>query len=116
LPGPENVTETLLKSLLETFTATRDLHKTLRVKEKRDHEAIKMLKGYPDSRHNYCVERDDMDTAGEDAIRRDEAAVKREFQRGYDNLGLRYADGDGKYPTSFTVHTSAVLNADCSSQ
>ncbi|KAF2807427.1 uncharacterized protein BDZ99DRAFT_573256 [Mytilinidion resinicola] len=91
---PDNVIESLLHTLLETFTATRDLHKTLRIKEKRDHEAIKTLKGYPESRRNYYVDSDGMDEAGENAISLDKSAVKREFQRGYSDLGHRYAMGD----------------------
>ncbi|KAF2199024.1 hypothetical protein GQ43DRAFT_465140 [Delitschia confertaspora ATCC 74209] len=89
---PANVVEALVYSLLEAFDATRDLYKTLRIKEKRDHEELKRLKGYPESPISDHL--DDDAAAGNASIVLDKAAVKHEFSNGFDSLGPPFAVGD----------------------
>jgi len=90
---PANVVESLAYTLLEVLNATRDLYKTLRIKEKRDHETLERSKGYPPSPVSDHL--DDDAAAGNASIVLDKAAVKREFDHGMDTLGPPFAVGDG---------------------
>jgi hypothetical protein len=89
---PANVIEGLVYTLLDVFDATRDLYKTLRIKERRDHEDIKRRKGYPPSPPGDHL--DEETAAGNASIVLDKAAVKREFSNGVDALGPQFAVGD----------------------
>lgn len=89
---PAHVLQTLVNTLLDVFDATRDLHQTLTVKEQRDYELSLRSKGYPSSRRiEYVV---DGRLGSDEAIVLDKAAVTRQFELGYQALGVEFAIGD----------------------
>ncbi|KAF2132413.1 hypothetical protein P153DRAFT_311407 [Dothidotthia symphoricarpi CBS 119687] len=89
---PVNVVQALVYTLLDVFDATRDLHQTLRVKEKREYEQSLRAKGYPSSRRIEYVEDDEFD--GDEAIVMDKAAIKRQYELGCQEIGTQFAVGD----------------------
>ncbi|KAF2192795.1 hypothetical protein K469DRAFT_694838 [Zopfia rhizophila CBS 207.26] len=91
-PDPANVVQALVQTLLDVFEATRDLYKTLRSKEKRDHDKLLRSKGYPDTRRSEYVDEDD--AVDDESILLDKAAVTREFEIGFQDLGAQFAVGD----------------------
>jgi hypothetical protein len=72
---PANIVQSLVYTLLDVFDSTRDLHQTLRVKEKRDYESSLRSKGYPSSRRIEYVE--DESLGKDEDLVMDKAAVKR---------------------------------------
>jgi hypothetical protein len=72
---PANIVQALVYTLLDVFDAARDLHQTLKVKEKRDYELSLRSKGYPPSRRIEFVE-DESFGKDEDLVM-DKAAVTR---------------------------------------
>jgi len=97
---PANVVQALVYTLLDVFDAARDLHLTLKSKEKRDYEQRLRSKGYPQSRKIEYIE-DDLST--DDSIVLDKAAVTRQFEIGYQDIGSPFAVGDGKTYASSEV-------------
>lgn len=95
---PNNVVQALVYTLLGAFDATRDLYQTLQVKEKRDYETNLRSKGYPTTRRLEYVEDGSLGT-DEDLIA-DQAAVTRQFEIGYQQLGTQFAEGYGESPES----------------
>lgn len=90
---PTNVVQALVNTLLDVFDATRDLYQTLSIKEQRDYELSLRAKGYPPSRHVEYVE--DERLGSEEAIALDKATVTRQFETGYQIIGVDFAIGDG---------------------
>lgn len=90
---PTNVVQALVYTLLDVFDAARDLHQTLRHKEKRDYEQKLKSKGYPQSRRIEYVEDGELST--DESIVMDKAAVTRQFETGYQDIGAQFAIGDG---------------------
>jgi hypothetical protein len=87
--------QALVYTLLDVFDATRDLHQTLKAKEKRDYESNLREKGYPSSRRIEYVEDDKL---GNDAdLVMDKAAVTRQFEIGFQKIGAQFAVGDGTH-------------------
>lgn len=82
-------------TLYEAFDATRDLYETLAVKERRDYEQSLRSKGYPSSRRIEYVKDDEL--GSDAAIALDKAAVKRQFEIGFEMLDAEFANGDGKF-------------------
>jgi hypothetical protein len=82
---PSHVVQALLYTLLNVFDAARDVHQTLSTKEKRDFEQC--------SRRIEYVEEDGL--ASDAGIVMDKAAVMRQFEIGYETLGVEFAVGDG---------------------
>ncbi|KAF2877017.1 hypothetical protein BDV95DRAFT_643736, partial [Massariosphaeria phaeospora] len=95
---PANVAQALVYTLLNVFDATRDLYETLRNKEKRDYQENLRSKGYPSSRRIEYVDGDGAD--GEEAIVMDKAAVTRQFEIGFQDVGAQYAVGDASASTA----------------
>ncbi|KAF2254693.1 hypothetical protein BU26DRAFT_418084, partial [Trematosphaeria pertusa] len=89
---PANVVQALVYTILDVFDATRDLYQTLRKKEKRDHEQDLRARGYPSSRKIEYV--DDYETGGDESIVVDKAAVTRQFEIGFQDVGSQFAVGD----------------------
>ncbi|KAF2110103.1 hypothetical protein BDV96DRAFT_651256 [Lophiotrema nucula] len=89
---PANVVQALVYTLLDVFDATRDLYKTLKNKERRDYETSLRAKGYPDSRRISYIEDDSI--AGDESIVMDKAAVTKEFEIAYQDVGAQFAVGD----------------------
>ncbi|KAF2741323.1 hypothetical protein EJ04DRAFT_480599 [Polyplosphaeria fusca] len=89
---PANVIQALVYTLLDVFDATRDLYNTLRNKERRDYEQSLRSRGYPESRRIDIV--DDDKIANDESIVFDKAAVTREFEIGYQDVGNYFAVGD----------------------
>jgi hypothetical protein len=90
---PANVVQALVYTLLDVFDAARDLHQTLRHKEERDLELRLRSKGYPQSRRIEYVEDDELST--DEGIVLDKAAVTRQFENGFQDIGGQFAIGDG---------------------
>lgn len=88
--------QALVYTILDVFDATRDLYQTLRKKEKRDHEQDLRARGYPSSRKIEYV--DDYETGGDESIVVDKAAVTRQFEIGFQDVGSQFAVGDGTIP------------------
>jgi hypothetical protein len=86
--------QALVYRLLDVFDATRDLHQTLKVKEKRDYELSLRSKGYPPSRRIEYVE--DESLGKDEDLVMDKAAVTRQFEIGLQKVGAQFAVGDGK--------------------
>ncbi|KAF2476411.1 uncharacterized protein BDR25DRAFT_321872 [Lindgomyces ingoldianus] len=91
-PDPVNVVQSLVHVLLGVLDATRDLFGILKSKEKRDHEENIKPRGYPDSRRIKYV--DDESAVGHESITLNKAAVIREFDIGFQDLGTQFAIGD----------------------
>jgi hypothetical protein len=72
---PANIVQSLVYTLLDVFDAARDLHQTLKVKEKRDYELSLRSKGYPPSRRIEYVE--DESLGKDEDLVMDKAAVTR---------------------------------------
>lgn len=89
---PANVVQALVYTLLDVFDASRDLHQTLRAKEKRDHEQNLRSKGYLNGRRIEYV--DEVDEGGDNSLVRDKAAVTRQFEIGLQEVGAHFAVGD----------------------
>lgn len=89
---PANVVQALVYTLLDVLDATRDLFNTLRNKERRDYEQSLRARGYPESRRIDIV--DDEKIANDESIVFDKAAVTREFEIGYQDIGSQFAIGD----------------------
>jgi len=87
---PANVVQALVYTLLDVFDATRDLYITLRAKEKRDYEYDLRSRGY---RRKIDHVEDELQGDGEIVL--DKAAVKRQFEIGYSDVGAQFAIGDG---------------------
>jgi hypothetical protein len=85
--------QALVCTLLGVFDATRDLSQTLRVKEKRDYELSLRSKGYPLSRRIEYVE--DESLGKDEDLVMDKAAVTRQFEIGFQKIGVQFAVGDG---------------------
>lgn len=83
--------QALVHTLLDVFDATRDLYNTLKNKEKRDYENSLRAKGYPDSRRIEYIE----DGPSDEGIVMDKAAVTRQFDIGFQDIGTQFAVGDG---------------------
>lgn len=90
---PANVVQSLVYTLLDVFDATRDLYNTLRKKERRDYERSLRSRGYPESRKLEYV--DDDEYASDEGIVMDKAAVTRQFDIGFQDIGTPFAVGDG---------------------
>ncbi|KAJ4374195.1 hypothetical protein N0V83_002936 [Neocucurbitaria cava] len=90
---PAHIVQALVYTLLDVFDATRDLYQTLAVKEKRDYQLNLQAKGYPPSRKIEYV--DDGRLGSDEALVMDKAAVTRQFEIGYQALGIDFAIGDG---------------------
>lgn len=88
---PAHVVQSLVHTLLDVFDATRDLYNTLRNKEKRDIETSIRSRGYPDSRRIEYVD----ETASDEGIVLDKAAVRKQFEIGLSDVGTQFAIGDG---------------------
>lgn len=87
--------QALVYTLLDVFDASRDLHQTLRAKEKRDHEQNLRAKGYPSrGKLDYL---DELDSSGNDSLMQDKAAVTRQFEIGFQEVGAQFAVGDGEF-------------------
>lgn len=82
--------QSLTHTLLDVFDAARDLHQTLKSKQKRDYEANLRSRGYRRS-----VDYIDDGPDGEEEIVMDKAAVLRQFDNGLDHVGGQFAVGDG---------------------
>ncbi|KAF2271012.1 hypothetical protein CC78DRAFT_8913 [Lojkania enalia] len=95
---PANVVQALVYTLLDVFDATRDLYRTLQNKEKRDYEQALRSKGYSGSRRIELI--DDDEAAGDESIVFDKAAVTREFEIGFQDIGAQFAVGDVVSQTS----------------
>ena len=91
---PANVVQSLVYTLLDVFDATRDLHQTLKAKEKRDYEQSLRSRGYPVGRRFDIV--DEKDDGGDESLVMDKAAVNRQFELGLREIGPTFAVGDGK--------------------
>jgi hypothetical protein len=65
----------------------------LRAKDKRDHEQALRSRGYPSGRKIEYVDEEDSE---EESLVMDKAAVTRQFDIGFNELGLQFAVGDGK--------------------
>jgi hypothetical protein len=89
---PANVVQSLVHTLLDVFDATRDLYNTLRDKEKRDFEKSLRSRGYTDSRR---IDYADDETASDEGIVLDKAAVTKQFDIGLNDIGPQFAIGDG---------------------
>lgn len=90
---PANVAQALVHTLLEVFDATRDLHHTLSLKEKREYEQSRRARRYSSGRNIDFI--DDEDTrGGSDSLVMDKAAVTRQFEIGFDEFGVQFAIGD----------------------
>jgi hypothetical protein len=85
--------QALVYSLLDVFDATRDLYQTLTNKEQRDYEQNLRIKGYPVSRRIEYVK--DERLGSDETIGMDRSTVTRQFEIGYQALGVEYAVGDG---------------------
>ena len=85
--------QALVYTLQDVLDAARDLHQTLRHKEKRDLELKLRSKGYPESRRIEYVEDDELGT--DESIVLDKAAVTRQFEIGFQDIGGQFAIGDG---------------------
>lgn len=90
---PANVVQALVYTLLGVFDATRDLFQTLKAKEQRDYESSLRSKGYPASRRVEYVE--DENLGRDEDLVMDKAAVTRQFEIGFQNIGALFAVGDG---------------------
>ncbi|CAN9345715.1 unnamed protein product [Alternaria alternata] len=90
---PVHVVQALVDTLLDVFDATRDLYETLTVKEQRDYEQNLRSKGYPASRRIEYVK--DERLGSDEAIVTDKAVVTRQFDIGYQTIGVEFAEGDG---------------------
>lgn len=86
---------------MDVFDATRDLYETLTVKEQRDYEQNLRSKGYPASRRIEYVK--DERLGSDEAIVTDKAVVTRQFDIGYQTIGVEFAEGDGKLALSYGV-------------
>ncbi|CAN9226295.1 unnamed protein product [Alternaria alternata] len=89
---PVHVVQALVDTLLDVFDATRDLYETLTVKEQRDYEQNLRSKGYPASRRIEYVK--DERLGSDEAIVTDKAVVTRQFDIGYQTIGVEFAEGD----------------------
>jgi hypothetical protein len=89
--------QALVYTLLDVFDATRDLYQTLTKKEQRDYEQNLRSKGYPVSRRIEYVK--DERLGSDETIGMDTAAVTRQFEVGYQALGIGFAIGDGMSPS-----------------
>ncbi|KAF2273641.1 uncharacterized protein EI97DRAFT_383206, partial [Westerdykella ornata] len=87
---PAHVVQALVHTLLDVFDATRDLYNTLKNKEKRDLENSLRSRGYPDSRKIEYVD----ETASDEGIVLDKAAVRKQFEIGLSDVGDLFAIGD----------------------
>lgn len=85
--------QALVYTLLDVFDASRDLYQTLRAKEKRDYEQSLRSRGYPSGRKFDYV--DDEDANGDESLVMDKAAVTRQFEIGFQDIGAQFAVGDG---------------------
>lgn len=85
--------QALVYTLLDVFDETRDLHYTLRKKERKDYEQSLRTKGYPHSRRVTYVE--DEDIGSDESIIMDKAAVTRQYEIGFQEAGSQFAIGDG---------------------
>jgi len=86
------IVQSLVYTLLRVFDETRDLVYTLRKKEQKDYERSLRTKGYPESRRIKHV--DDDGSSSDQVIATDKAAVTRQFEVGYRELGSQFAEGD----------------------
>jgi UTP-glucose-1-phosphate uridylyltransferase len=91
------VVQALVYTLLDVFDASRDLHQTLRAKEKRDYEHSLRSRGYPSGRKFDYV--DDKDARGDESMVLDKAAVTRQFENGCQEVGPHFSVGDGMFNT-----------------
>lgn len=82
--------QSLTHTLLDVFDAARDLYQTLKSKQKRDYEANLRSRGYRRS-----IDYLDDGPDGEEEIVMDKAAVLRQFDNGFDDIGVQFAVGDG---------------------
>lgn len=87
--------QSLVYILSGVFDATRDLYRTLSLKEQREYE--QSLRSY--SRRSEYVS--DERLGSEEAIMTDKATMVRQFEIGYHAMGTEFAMGDG-------MHFSAV--------
>ncbi|KAF2743646.1 hypothetical protein M011DRAFT_480588 [Sporormia fimetaria CBS 119925] len=87
---PTNVIQSLVHSLLDVFDAARDLVHTLHNKSRRDLETSLRSNGYPASRKIEYVD----EGAGEESIVLHRAAVKKQFDVGFYDVGAQFAVGD----------------------
>ncbi|KAJ6196718.1 hypothetical protein J3E72DRAFT_46586 [Bipolaris maydis] len=85
---PANVVQSLVYILSGVFDATRDLYRTLSLKEQREYE--QSLRSY--SRRSEYVS--DERLGSEEAIMTDKATMVRQFEIGYHAMGTEFAMGD----------------------
>ena len=93
--------QALVYTLLDVFDASRDLHETLKAKEKRDYEQSLRSRGYPSGRKFDYV---DEVASGDGSLVLDKAAVTRQFEIGFQEVGAQFAIGDGMF---FSLFSSA---------
>jgi UTP-glucose-1-phosphate uridylyltransferase len=89
------VVQALVFTLLDVFDASRDLYQTLKAKEKRDYEQNLRSRGYPKGRKFDYVEDNEAD--GDGSLVMDKAAVTRQFEIGFQDIGAMFAVGDGMF-------------------
>ncbi|KAF2709558.1 hypothetical protein K504DRAFT_277257 [Pleomassaria siparia CBS 279.74] len=89
---PANVVQALVYTLMDVFDASRDLYQTLRHKEKRGQAQQLRARGYPQSRRISYVEDDELQT--DESIVLDKAAVTRQFEIGFQDIGSLFSVGD----------------------
>ncbi|CAN9309122.1 unnamed protein product [Alternaria alternata] len=103
---PVHVVQALVDTLLDVFDATRDLYETLTVKEQRDYEQNLRSKGYPASRRIEYVK--DERLGSDEAIVTDKAVVTRQFDIGYQTIGVEFAEGDALQSQIITLQSVLV--------
>lgn len=79
--------------LADVFDATKDLYRSLTIKEQKEYEQNLRAKGYPPSRRVEYVREESL--GSEDAIMTDKSTVIRQFEKGYHAMGSEFARGDG---------------------
>ncbi|EUC34709.1 hypothetical protein COCCADRAFT_35644 [Bipolaris zeicola 26-R-13] len=85
---PANVVQSLVYILSGVFDATRDLYRTLSLKEQREYE--QSLRSYSRRAEYVSDER----LGSEEAIMTDKATMVRQFEIGYHAMGTEFAMGD----------------------
>ncbi|CAI6336814.1 unnamed protein product [Periconia digitata] len=91
---PANVVQALVYTLLDVFDATRDLHQTLRAKERRDYEENLRSRGRSSSRQLDYYAGDEENDKGDESLALDRSAVNRQFEIGLRDVGTQFAVGD----------------------
>ncbi|EOA81684.1 uncharacterized protein SETTUDRAFT_98284, partial [Exserohilum turcica Et28A] len=99
---PANIVESLVYILADVFDATKDLYRSLTIKEQKEYEQNLRAKGYPPSRRVEYVREESL--GSEDAIMTDKSTVIRQFEKGYHAMGSEFARGDVIAHTELQSH------------